>query len=137
MSIELKFCWVRGHASTQLMAGNSLSSEETLNKESDRLATAARYLPNSQTHEAWPEQRVSLFNVDGEMNGRLDHDLCYLCTALDLLNFLCDKYGWSDSVGARIELEGTARALKRLPAAGAIKVSKLRCRWLPVNTRVA
>ena len=137
MSIELKFCWVRGHASNRLTAGQSLSWEETLNEESDRLATAARYLPINQTHEAWPEQRVCLFNMDGEMNGHLDHDLCYLCTASDLLNFLCDKYGWLDSIGARIELEGTARALKRLPAAGAIKVSKLRCGWLPVNTRVA
>lgn len=36
-----------------------------------------------------------------------------------------------------VEIEGTARALKRLPITAAARVCKLRCGWLPVNEREA
>ena len=121
----------------RLTAGKSLTWAETLNEASDALATGGRDILATHPYIYWPEQQVALLGIDGEFDGRLDHDIRYHCTAPDVLSYWKNWYGWSDSVVHSIEVKGTARALKKLPAAVATKVSKLRCGWLPVNDRVA
>ena len=81
--------------------------------------------------------QASISSVDGEINGRLDRDLRYHCTASDVLSYWGAKFKWPDPVVLSVELEGTGRAIKRLPEIVAARICKLRCGWLPVNEREA
>ena len=97
LPVKMKFCWVRRHALKRQKHGSSLSWEEILNEAADVLATQARSTPTSTADTSWPEQRVWLSNVDGVINGRLDHDLRYHCTASNVLTYWGNKFEWSDS----------------------------------------
>ena len=137
MAVKMKFCWVRGHALQRQKHGSSLSWDEILNEAADALATRARNIPIDATNPIWPEQQVWLANNDGVINGRLDQDLRYHCTAPDVLAYWGKKFAWSNSVVTSIEMDGTSRSLKKLPVPVAARICKLRCGWLPVNEREA
>ena len=140
MKLTLKFCWVRGLAARRQKEGTVLAWDETLNEAADSLATSAQHIPSDHScfcRSPWPEQQVSIASVDGEINGRLDLELRYHCTASDVLSYWCKRFGWSEQIMSTVEIEGTARALKRLPITAAARICKLRCGWLPVNEQEA
>jgi hypothetical protein len=72
------------------------------------------------------------------MCGRVASELRFCCTAGDLLSYWKDRYLWTNSLVGLVDLLGTKKALSKLsPNSLVQRVQKLRCGWLPVNTRVS
>jgi hypothetical protein len=138
LSIPITWHWVRGHASRR-KDPEDFTFAEVLNEAADELATQARKLPNLTQidDDHWPEQTVSIIGPRGRMCGRVATELRYCCTAPDLLSYWRDKFHWSQSQVASVDLLGTKKALAKLPFDAQRRIQKLRCGWLPVNRRVS
>jgi hypothetical protein len=110
---------VRGHAGSRKPA-DEFTFPETLNETADGLATLARHFQNlTQTDDDhWPEQTVSVIGPRGRMCGRLASELRYCYTAPDLLSYWRDRFNWTESQVALVDLLGTQKAIVKLsPAA--------------------
>ena len=108
---------------------------EELNEKADAMATAAwqqRILPD-KSH--WPEQLVSVTGSRGRIRGNLSQELRYCCTAADLASYWKDRYHWMAAQLSLVDNVGTMAAASKLCAATARRIQKLRCGWLPVNSR--
>ena len=138
LPIPISWQWVRGHASRRKPA-DEFTFPERLNESADGLATIARHSQHlAQTDDDhWPEQTVSVIGPRGRMCGRLVSELRYCCTASDLISYWRNRFLWSESQAALVDLPGTRKALATLSPAELRRVQKLRCGWLPVNRRVS
>ena len=126
--------WVRGHASKRKQR-HQFTRAETLNDAADVLASLARSSPADGVDGLWPEQVVSLVSSHGRMGGRLSHDIRYCCTAPDMLSYWQDRYEWTKIQVEKVDIMSTKAAVSRLRGAAARRIQKLRCGWLPVNSR--
>jgi hypothetical protein len=129
---------VKGHASRRKNPADFTFSE-ILNETAHGLATQARQSQDlTQTDDDhWPEQTVSIIGPRGRMCGRLARELRYCCTASELISYWRDRFHWSESQVALVDILGTQKALAKLSFDAQQRVQKLRCGWLPVNRRVA
>jgi hypothetical protein len=137
LSISFSWHWVRGHAGRRKQP-HEFTFAETLNEAADDLATIARNgraLDHDDDH--WPEQVISIIGHRGRLCGRTACELRYCCTAGDLLSYWQDRYRWNDSLVSLVDLLGTKKALSKLSPNSLQRIQKLRCGWLPVNTRVS
>jgi hypothetical protein len=71
------------------------------------------------------------------MCGRLASELRYCSTAPDLISYWRDRFNWTESQVALVDLLGTQKAIAKLSPAAQRRVQELRCGWLPVNWRVS
>ena len=127
--------WVKGHASRSKQP-HELTWPESLNEAADNLATLARTTPpNSHLDEPWPEQLISVSTSSTCLRGNLAGEIRFSCTSPDVLSYLQDRYNWSDSTVQSLDWDGTRAALSKLSPATARRIQKLRCGWLPVNSR--
>jgi hypothetical protein len=109
--------------------------EESLNDYADILATEAREVRSTPDSSHWPEQQISIEGQRGRISGRIDHEICYCCTSTDLLSYWHQRFQWSKTQVNSIDLDGTRAASKKLRPEMARRIQKLRCGWLPVNSR--
>jgi ribonuclease HI/exonuclease III len=126
--------WVKGHARRRKPV-SEFTWAETLNDYADVLATSAREIRSVPTATHWPEQIISIEGPRGRITGRLDREIRYCCTATDLLSYWQQRYHWSAKQVTSIDILGTRSASKKLRPDSARRIQKLRCGWLPVNTR--
>ena len=137
LSVPIKWQWVRGHASRR-KEPQDFTWAETLNEAADMQATHARDShSDSDNGSHWPEQQISVSATSGRLRGHLAHELRYSCTCGDLQSYWNDRYGWTDTVLSFLDLTATKSALKKLRPASAQRIQKLRCGWLPVNSRLS
>jgi ribonuclease HI len=138
LPLSISWQWVKGHASRR-KPSDEFTFPETLNETADELATIARQSQNlTQTDDDhWPEQTVSVIGPRGRMCGRLARELRYCCTASDLISYWRERFNWSESQVALVDLLGTKKALAKLSPAAQRRVQKLRIGWLPVNRKVS
>jgi hypothetical protein len=138
LSFSFSWQWVRGPASHRKQPEDFTFLAETLNEAADDLATLARQgraLDHDDDH--WPEQVVSVIGPRGRMCGRVARELRFCCTAGDLLSYWQHRYQWNASLVSLVDLLGTKKAISKLSPDSLPRVQKLRCGWLPVNTRVS
>jgi hypothetical protein len=109
--------------------------EETLNEAADDLATLAWSKPTRGKHTHWPEQQISLIGPRGRISGRLVTEVRYCCTAADMESYWQQRYGWTTRQARTVDLIGTKAASRHMSVAMARRIQKLRCGWLPVNSR--
>jgi ribonuclease HI len=133
---QVTWTWVKGHASRRKQR-SEFTWAETLNDCADHLATEAREVRTKPESSHWPEQQISIEGPRGRISGRLDHEIRYCCTATDLLSYWQQRFHWTKTQAHSIDLEGTRAASKKLRPDMARRIQKLRCGWLPVNTREA
>jgi ribonuclease HI len=126
--------WVKGHARRRKKPLD-FTWEESLNDYADILATEAREVRSTPDSSHWPEQQISIEGPRGRISGRLDHEIRYCCTATDILSYWQQRFHWSKTQVNSIELDGTRAASKKLRPEMAQRIQRLRCGWLPVNTR--
>jgi hypothetical protein len=102
------------------------------------MATTARNGP-ALDHDVdhWSKQAISVISHRGRLCGRVPCELRYCCTAGDLLSYWQDRYQWNNSLVRLVDLLGTKKALSKLSHNSLRRIQKLRCGWLPVNTRVS
>ena len=137
LDIPITWSWVRGHASKR-KPPHEFTWAETLNEAADEQATHARTTSSTSTGSThWPEQHISVSGPSGRLRGHLAHELRYCCTNADLLSYWKDRYDWTDSDLSCIDLTATKVALSKLPPARTRRIQKLRCGWLPVNSRLS
>jgi hypothetical protein len=110
---------------------------ETLNDCADNQATEARETRSTPELSHWPEQQISIEGPRGRISGRLDHEIRYSCTSTDLLSYCQQCFHWTKTQVQSVDLEGTRAASKKVRPDMARRIQKLRCGWLPVNTREA
>jgi hypothetical protein len=106
----ISWYWVKGHASAKKRP-DELTFPEILNETADELATKARRSKNI-THaddEHWPEQTVCIIGARGRMCGHVSKELRYCCTAPNLLSYWKDRFRWSESQVALVDLLGTQK----------------------------
>jgi hypothetical protein len=133
-NLSVDWQWIRGHA-IKRKRRHKFVWAEVLNEAADNLATAACQCPAQQDGEHWPEQEVSVIGPHGRMSGRMVHKICYCCTGPDLFSYWRDKYNWSQEQVDSIDILETAAALVKATPAHATRLQKLRCSWLPINSR--
>ena len=133
---QFSLVWVKGHASRRKKQSD-FTWAETLNESADKLATEAREVRSKPESSHWPEQQISIDGPRGRISGRIDHEIRYCCTATDLLSYWQQRFHWTRTQVNSVDLEGTRAASKKLRPDMARRIQKLRCGWLPVNTRVA
>ena len=133
-SLKIKWTWVRGHARRRKKP-EKFTQAEVLNEAADDLATAARAWPLQQARNHWPEQHISLVGPRGRISGRLATEIRYCCTAPDLESYWQQRYGWTAPQIKMIDLVGTRAVSRGMQVAKARRIQKLRCGWLPVNSR--
>ena len=126
--------WVRGHA-IRRKKRQDFTWAEILNDHADKLATSARTNKSTLDFLHWPEQDISLVGPRGRICGRLDREIRYCCTATDLVSYWQQRFGWTAQQAQSIDILGTAAASKSVRPDSARRIQKLRCGWLPVNTR--
>ena len=131
---SIQWKWVRGHA-TRRKQPQDFTWDEQLNVEADALATAAREHQCLQKMDHWPEQKVSVVGPRGRITGRLSNEIRFCCTAPDLESYWQTRFNWTKSQVQIIDTTGTAAAASKLHPALRSRVQKLRCGWLPVNSR--
>ena len=132
--LHIEWLWVRGHARRRKKPENFTTAEH-LNEAADELATAARdnFVPDQRLH--WPEQKISLVGPRGRITGRLVTEIRYCCTAPDLESYWQQRYGWTAKQVGCIDIIGTIAASRQMKTDKARRIQKLRCGWLPVNSR--
>jgi hypothetical protein len=64
------------------------------------------------------------------MCGHVAKELRYCCTAPDLLSYWKDRFHWSESQVALVDLLGTQKALVKMSPDAQRRAQKLRCGWL-------
>ena len=101
------------------------------------MATEARLQSATPDKSHWPEQQVSVIGKTGRIRGNLSHEIRYCCTAADLQSYWKDRYNWMTAQLNLVDNIGTKAAASKLCAATAWRIKKLRCEWLPVNSREA
>ena len=132
--MQFTWVWVKGHARRRKQPLD-FTWEESLNDDADILATEAREVRSTPDSPHWPEQQISIEGPRGRISGRLDHEIRYCCTATDLLSYWQQRFQWSKTQVNSIDLDGTRAASKKLRPDTARRIQKLRCGWLPVNSR--
>jgi hypothetical protein len=112
LPISISWQWVKGHASRRIDPAD-FTFPELPNETADGLATLARQSQDlTQTDDDhWPEQTVSIIGPRGRMCGRLARELRYCCTASDLISYWRDRFHWSESQVALVDILGTQKAL--------------------------
>ena len=128
--------WIRGHASRRKKR-EDFSRAEILNDAADELATEARGCKSDLINDHWPEQVVSVVAPTGRLTGRLGTAIRYCCTAPDMLSYWKDRYSWSNAQVALVDTVSIRVASSKLCGDSASRVQKLRCGWLPINSREA
>jgi hypothetical protein len=139
LPIPISWQWVWGHASRRKQP-HDFSFAEVLNEAADELATIARHSQHltRTDDDHWLEQTVNIIGPRGRMCGRVARELRYCCTASDLLSYWQDRFHWSESQVALVDLLGTQKALAKLSYDAQRRVQqKLPCGWLSVNRRVS
>ena len=134
--MQISWEWVKGHARRQKKPSEFTWAEKLIDH-ADVLATEARDVKFKPQLPHWPEQQISINGPRGRINGRIDHEIRYCCTAADLLSYWQQRFSWSASQVNSIDLEGTRAASKKMRAEMARRIQKLRCGWLPFNYREA
>jgi hypothetical protein len=119
---------VRGRASRR-KERDEFTFPEVLNETADE-----RQSPNSRRRMmiTGPNKRLVL-SVLVDTCG----ELRYCCTASDLISYWGDRFHWSESQVALVDLLGTQKAIEKMSSDAQRRVQKLRCGWLPVNPRVS
>jgi ribonuclease HI len=136
LNMRISWEWVKGHARRRKQP-SEFTWAETLNDHADLLATTAREVRSRLDSPHWPEQLISIEGPRGRISGRLDHEIRYCCTATYLLLYWQQRFHWSTTQVNTIDLEGTRASSKKTHADMAQRIQKLRCGWLPVNSREA
>ena len=126
--------WIRGHASRRKKR-EDFNRAEILNEEADELATEARDCQVGPADDHWPEQVVSVAGPNGRLCGKLRKAVRYCCTAPDMFSYWKDRYGWSNSQVESVDTTAIKTSSGKLRGGAAIRVQKLRCGWLPINSR--
>ena len=137
LQVPIRWQWVQGHAS-QRKEPHAFTWAETLNEAADALATEAREttrMPDDDTYH-WPEQQASVRGECGQLRGNLAKELRYCCTQRDLATYYQSRYEWSDQTLEYIDLAATTGAIAKLNESGKRRIQKLRCGWLPTNSRL-
>ena len=135
-TLRTNWKWIRGHASRRKLRENFIRAE-ILNDEADELATTARECKSGPVNDHWPEQKVSVTGPFGRIVGKLKKAIQYCCTAPDMFSYWKDRYGWSNSQVESVDTMSIQKASSKLRGGAAIRVQKLRCGWLPINSRGA
>ena len=86
-------------------------------------------------NEAFADQDISIVGPRGRICGRLASEIRYCCTAPDLFSYWQQRFGWTATQVQSIDIQGTAAASKGMRPDSARRIQKLRCGWLPVNSR--
>ena len=94
-------------------------------------------MKSSPCHQHWPEQTVSVIGPQGRITGHLAKELRHCCTSRDLFSYWKDRYNWTAAQAATVDIAATKSIASKLSAASARRIQKLRCGWLPVNSREA
>jgi ribonuclease HI len=136
LNMQICWEWVKGHARRRKKP-TEFTWAESLNDHADILATAARDVTVKSASPHWPEQQISFDGPRGRISGRINHEIRYCCTATDLLSYWQQRFNWSVSQVNSIDLEGTRAASTKMRVDIARRIQKLRCSWLPVNSREA
>ena len=126
--------WVRGHAHRRKQSAD-FTWPEVLNSHADAMATEAKQRQHSQDHRHWPEQTVSVLGPRGRITGHLGKEIRYCCTSRDIISYWRGRYSWTAAQAATVDILSTQSIAKKLSAATTRRVQKLRCGWLPVNSR--
>jgi hypothetical protein len=133
--VKITWKWVRGHASRRKEA-STFGWNEILNEEADKSATLARSETEYVDKTHWPEQIVSVSSdALGRFNGKLTSELRYCCTAPDIKSYWCERYNWTAQQVNSVDITGTKAAMSKLPNETRARIQKLRCGWLPTNSR--
>jgi hypothetical protein len=127
---------VKGHASRRKKA-SEFTWAETLNDNADKLATAARAVQSKPAALHWPEQHISIDGPRDRISGRLNHEIRYCCTEPDLLSYWQQRFLWTKAQVKSIDLVETRATSRKTRPEMAHRIQKLRCGWLPVNSREA
>ena len=69
------------------------------------------------------------------MCGRLAHEIRFNCTALDIKSYWQTRYNWSLQELESVDTIGLNTVLNRVSWKTKKRIQKLRCGWLPVNSR--
>ena len=85
--------------------------------------------------EHWPEQQISVDGPRGRITGRLANEIRYCCTAPDMETYWQSRYNWTAAQTQLLDISGTMSAASKLRPATHSRIEKLRCGWLPVNSR--
>ena len=99
------------------------------------LASEARGLDVFPGDDHWPEQIVSVVGPSGRLTGKLRKSIRFCCTAPDMISYWQDRYCWSKSEVDLVDTVSIKVSSGKLRGESAIRVQKLRCGWLPVNSR--
>jgi hypothetical protein len=126
--------WVQAHASRRKQS--DFTWPETLNETADSLATEARLetTKNDDTRH-WPEQHTSIIGPRGPVSGNLATEIRYCCTASDIQSYYKTRHKWTTTSVNLLDSIGLKSAISNLRPDSARRYQKLRCGWLPVNTR--
>jgi len=137
VDMPIKWQWVQGHASKR-KEPHEFTWAESLNEAADTLATDARATPKSIDDDMyhWPEQQVSVRGIHGQLRGHTTKELRHHCTYRDLETYYQSRYEWSDSDAEKIDWVATRGAIAKFSEAGKRRIQKLRCGWLPTNSRL-
>lgn len=127
--------WVQAHASRRKQTSD-FTWPETLNETADSLATEARLETSTNDNERhWPEQHTSIIGPRGPVSGILATELRYCCTASDIQSYYKTRHKWTTTSVNLLDSIGLKVAISNLRPDSARRYQKLRCGWLPVNTR--
>ena len=115
LPIPILWHWFKDHASSQ-KGHDDLTFPERHSETADDLATKPRQIPNltQMDDDHWPEQRVSIIGPRRRMCGRVASELRYYCTAPYFLSYWSDRFHWSQSQVALVDLLGTKKVLAKL-----------------------
>ncbi len=71
----------------------------------------------------------------GSQEGGPTRRIRFICTSPDIFSYWQQRYNWTLSQTASIDIAGTRAAISKLCPATNRRIQKLRCGWLPVNSR--
>jgi hypothetical protein len=132
--------WVKGHQAEK-RPYDTLSPEAKLNDKADDLA--GKFLrtlflhPQTAELDHWPAQKVSVVGANGRLTGRLLDEVRRACHSEDLDAYWTKKFNWDAETVYSLDSKALAKAIQKLSDADRRRITKLRCGWLPVNTRVS
>ena len=136
LSSTVKWEWVRGHAHRRKKEFD-FTWPESLNSAADAMATKARQRAHLTNNQHWPEQAISIIGPQGRITGHLAKEIRHCCTSRDLQTYWTDRYNWTAQQATTVDVVALRSVAAKLTPASTQRMTKLRCGWLPVNSRVS
>ena len=87
------------------------------------------------SNQHWPEQIISLIGPNGRITGHMGKAIRHCCLSRDITSYWKDRYNWTAAQSCLVDTASTKAVASKLSEASTRRVIKLRCGWLPVNSR--